>query len=392
MDRNRFNPDKEWMAFNNCMVNLLTKDTSEFSPEFLNTTRIPVTYAGDVYASGHVVDFWNWAADPIISSGPCPKIRKFLYEIMAAEDVELLLDYVAYCLWRDMPYHKWLILRGEGLNGKGTLLTLIRVFLGFENVAAESLTRLLENKWSTAQLYGKLANIDADISKEGLKNTGLLKKLSGNDPIPAENKFLKPFWFQNFAKLILSANEIPETPDDTDAFFRRPVIINMTDQFLGSRMDPHLIDKLTEPEELSGFLWILLERLPRVISEGKRFQVSQDSITQTREKYMQGTHQVKAFADACLEFLPEAANEDEYMIKTPKYEVHDTYLSYCRHHNLTPCGEDKLSRNLKKEFKKEGIELKDKQSGNKRNRTTFWIGLKIKAFKPTEDDEQGTLI
>ena len=33
-----------------------------------------------------------------------------------------------------MPYHKWLILRGEGLNGKGTLLTLIRVFLGIENV------------------------------------------------------------------------------------------------------------------------------------------------------------------------------------------------------------------------------------------------------------------
>lgn len=224
MDRNKFNPDKEWMAFNNCMVNLLTKDISDFSPEFLNTTRIPVTYTGDVYASGPVVDFWNWAADPIISSGPCPKIRKFLYEIMAPEDVEMLLDYVAYCLWRDMPYHKWLILRGEGLNGKGTLLTLIRVFLGFENVSAESLTRLLENKWSTAQLYGKLANIDADISKEGLKNTGLLKKLSGNDPIPAENKFLKPFWFQNFAKLILSANEIPETPDDTDAFFRRPVI------------------------------------------------------------------------------------------------------------------------------------------------------------------------
>ena len=79
----------------------------------------------------------------------------------------------------------------------------------------------------------------------------------------------------------------------------------MTDQFLGSKMDPHLIDKLTGPEELSGFLWILLERLPRVISEGKRFQVSQETITQTREKYMQGTHQVKAFADACLEFCPE---------------------------------------------------------------------------------------
>ena len=83
MDRNKFNPDKEWMAFNNCMVNLLTKDISEFSHEYLNTTRIPVTYTGDVYASGTVTDFWNWATDPVISSGPCPKIRKFLYEIMA---------------------------------------------------------------------------------------------------------------------------------------------------------------------------------------------------------------------------------------------------------------------------------------------------------------------
>jgi tRNA(Leu) C34 or U34 (ribose-2'-O)-methylase TrmL len=132
MNRSNFNPSIEWMAFKNCMVNLITKEICEFSHEFLNTTRIPVIYAGDVYATGPIADFWNYVADPIVSCGPCPKIRKFLYEIMAPEDVELLLDFVAYCLWRDMPYHKWLILRGEGLNGKGTLLTLIRVFLGIE--------------------------------------------------------------------------------------------------------------------------------------------------------------------------------------------------------------------------------------------------------------------
>jgi hypothetical protein len=130
-----------------------------------------------------------------------------------------------------------------------------------------------------------------------------------------------------------------------------------------------------------------------VVSEGKRFEVTQDSITRTREKYMQGTHQVKAFLDACLEFHPAAANEDEpeHLIKTAQYEVHDVYLNYCRHYNLTPCGEDKLSRELKAEFRKLGIELKSKRIG-KKNRTTFWLGLKIKAFKPVEDDDQGTLV
>ena len=78
-------------------------------------------------------------------------------------------------------------------------------------------------------------------------------------------------------------------------------------------------------------------------------------------------------------------------IKTPKYEVHDAYLNYCKYYNLTPCGEDKLSRDLKKEFDKVGIKLKDKQVG-KKNRTTCWIGLKIRAFKRTEDDNQETLV
>jgi P4 family phage/plasmid primase-like protien len=396
MDRNNFNPDIEWMAFNNCMVNLLTRETADFSHEFSNTTRIPVTYTGDVYSTGPIADFWNWVGDTTIITGPCPRIKKFLHEIMAAEDVELLLDFVAYCLWRDMPYHKWLILRGEGLNGKGTLLTLIRVFLGLENVAGESLTRLLENTWSTAQLYGRLANIDADISRESLKNTGLLKKLSGNDPIPAENKFQKPFWFSNYAKLILSANEIPETPDETDAFFRRPVIINMIDQFLGNRMDPHLIDKITTEDELSGFLYVLLERLPKVIEEGKRFVTNQESIAQNREKYMQGTHQVRAFANACLEFDPTRTevggnDNDKDVIYAPKNDVYDAYIRYCNYYHLTPSSESSLSRNLLKEFKYEWTGFGYKNIGGRKDRKLCWIGVKIKQFKPTEDDDQETL-
>jgi phage/plasmid-associated DNA primase len=40
-----------------------------------------------------------------------------------------------------------------------------------------SLHGLLENRFAAAELYGKLANIDADMSKEALKNTGIVKKL-----------------------------------------------------------------------------------------------------------------------------------------------------------------------------------------------------------------------
>jgi putative DNA primase/helicase len=70
------------------------------------------------------------------------------------------------------------------------------------------LHRILENSFAVAELYGKLANIDADLSTDALRNTGTLKKLTGGDLIPAEHKFQRPFKLVNYTKLIFSANEM----------------------------------------------------------------------------------------------------------------------------------------------------------------------------------------
>jgi hypothetical protein len=155
-------------------------------------------------------------------------------------------------------------------------------------------------------------------------------------------------------------------------------------------MDPHLIDKLTTEDELSGFLYVLLERLPRVIKEGKRFIADQETIAQNREKYMQGNHQVRAFAERCLEYHPDGVSDDEHQKTVPKHEVHETYIKYCNYHHLTPSSESSLSRNLLKEFKHEWPGFGYKQLG-KKDRKRYWIGITIKEFKPTEDDNQETL-
>jgi P4 family phage/plasmid primase-like protien len=223
---------------------------------------------------------------------PCPAIMKFMYELMAPDDVETVLDFVAYCLWRGLPFHKYLLFNGSGRNGKGVMTEIIKRVLGHQNVAGESLHRLLDTRFATAELYGKLANIDADMSKEVLKNTGILKKLTGEDYIPAEKKFQPPFKFVNHAKLIFSANEIPITPDETDAFFARLVIINLPNQFLEDKADPHLIEKLTTEQELSGLLEVILKRLPRVLEKG--IYVSDNTIEQNYNKYIQSSNLIRA--------------------------------------------------------------------------------------------------
>ena len=261
--RLEFDSQIEWLTVEDCVINLTTLEARPHSPEFMATTRIPVSYFSK---GGAISDFYEWVNDPLVES-PCPGILKFMNEVMAPEDVETVLDFIAYCLWRSFPFHRYVLFNGSGRNGKGVMLEIIKCFLGNDNVSGESLHRLLGTRFATAELYGKLANTDADLSRDALKNTGFLKKLTGGDYIPAEKKFRPPFQFVNHAKLLFSANEIPMTEDETDAFFSRLIIINFPNQFLGNKDDPHLIRKLTTEEELSGLLRIILRRLPRVLKK-----------------------------------------------------------------------------------------------------------------------------
>jgi phage/plasmid-associated DNA primase len=55
---------------------------------------------------------------------------KCLSEIVSSEDKEIMLDFIAYCLWREYKFANWLLFNGSGQNGKTTLLNMIIRFLG----------------------------------------------------------------------------------------------------------------------------------------------------------------------------------------------------------------------------------------------------------------------
>jgi putative DNA primase/helicase len=253
IDRKEFDSEIEWRACKDCMLNLETGETRPHSPDFMVTLQIPVSY-------GKFLDLPN-------NQFPCPKIMKFLHEIVSDKrDIDTILDYIAYCLWPEMKFHKLLLLNWEGRNGKSTLCKLITRFLRENNVGSESLDQLLNGRFSSSQLHGKLLNIDSDTSKEISKKIGILKKLTGGDQLSAEEKFKAPFNFVNHAKLILVANELPEIKEDTQAIFSRLLIIDFSKTFI-KNANPNLIDELTTEEELSGLLHMLLKRLPRVLKK-----------------------------------------------------------------------------------------------------------------------------
>jgi putative DNA primase/helicase len=356
------------------MINLLTGETAEFSSSFMCTTQIPVIYDYHL-GTAEIADFFRLAEDRRDDPEGRGRIIKFLYEVVTPEDVETILDFMAYCLWRAYRFNFWLLFHGAGFNGKSILLTLIERFLGKENVSGETLDRLLHERFAVGNLFNKMANIDADVSADVIfNNTGIIKKLTGNDLHTGEFKYKDPFKFVNYAKLIFSCNKIPDTDDKTDAFFRRVLIINFTQQFFGDKDDPYLIEKLCTNEEFTILLQHeLLPRLRRIMREGGLKKVTNERLEETYDRYTRGSDPVRYFLQKATTQAPGE--------KVSKLEVYEHYHKFCSIYGLAPESDYSFSRKLSDDH-----HMKYKRGRLNGDIVYFWIDMKLIDWKQVEEE------
>jgi putative DNA primase/helicase len=270
-----------------------------------------------------------------------PRINHFLNEVCPDLSYQqTLIEWAGYCLYHGYPFHCWLILLGGGRNGKSTFLKLLVTFLGRDNVSHISLQDLCNDRFMTANLFGKLANIHNDIPNNPLKYVGKLLQLTGGDPISAGVKHVqKPIRLTNTAKLSFAANTLPKTEVPTDAFFSRPLIVEFPNQFLpnNDNTDPHLIEKLTTPEELSGFLNLALTGLDTALKRGRiHYPFNPD---QMRDQYQR-------FSDPLYSYVQENLVQDQ-MEAITKGKVYDDYVRYAKIHKLAVKKSNVFSREIR---------------------------------------------
>jgi len=212
MEPAEFQPEKHLIVLNNGTLDIEKQELGWHEPLAYLRSRLPVDY--------------NPNAD-------CPRIKQFIEEILP-DDVEQIQEWFGYHLLKDYPYQKAFIFTGSGANGKSTLFQLLTAFLGPENVSNQTLYDLTSNRFAVAELHGKLANISPDVGADELKRTGTFKALTGGDWIKAERKNRDPFKFKNYAKLSFACNQLPTSPDESYAFFRRFIIFELKKQFTGA--------------------------------------------------------------------------------------------------------------------------------------------------------------
>lgn len=270
----------------------------------------------------------------------CPRFLQFLYDIAQGDAVLIvgILEAMAYTLMSGYPIQKAIMCVGSGANGKSTLFGVLRALLGSENVAHVTIQSLVSNRFALEWLNGKLANIAPDLPAKGLMDTGAFKAVTGGDSMDAEIKRVqRPVKIDSYAKQFFSANQIPESPDDSDAFYRRWVILEFKAVFKEGR---NILPELTTPEELSGIFNLLVENFLPVLQKNLHFTFTQ-TFENTRTVYLKRSNTVKAFVEDCMSYAPDAS--------MPKTELYDAYCAYCEAWDLIKQNEIGFWRKLKKE-------------------------------------------
>lgn len=300
----------------------------------------------------------------------CPNISQFLAQVLRPEDIPVFWEIAGYCLTIVRFIQKAALFAGEGGNGKSTALNILQALLGEEAVANLSLQTICNNRFAVGQLQGKLVDIYDDLPPTKLFNTGQFKVLTGGGKAGAEKKFGGFYSFNNTAFFIFAANKVPESADETDAFFRRWVILIFPNKFEGEKADKNLLKKLTTDEELSGFLNHALEGLDRLMQQGDFTNAK--SVEELREQYIKKSNPVSAFVLDCLEEDSEAF--------VSKVELYAAFVEYCNKNALPTTPNNVFGRKLAEV----APFLKPTQRTIDGKRTHCWQGGKLPAL-PAQD-------
>jgi len=363
IDHNEFfsNNIKDKIITLNGILDLKTRELEDFDPEQIFFTKIPVEYNPEL---------------------TCPNIEKHFKAVLEnEEDAEVMFELFGYLLYKEYKIEKAIMFIGDGRNGKGKTLDLMKRFIGIDNCSSVPLQQLETDIYSSSELFNILANLSGDLDSKALRNTGTLKNLTGRDLIAAPRKFLNRINFVNFAKMIFACNKLPKTYDISTAFFNRWVLFEFPYTFLSQEeidiipenerkniklRDTEIIEKISSTGELSGLLNKALDGLDKVM-EQMDFSHSK-GVKSIMDTWIRKSDSFLAFA------LDNLIEEDD--IRILKLELRKAYNKYCKLHKVKPVSDKALRETLFEAFAVSEERDADGQ---------YWRGISFREGKVIED-------
>lgn len=345
----------------NGILNLQTLELTEFKPTKIFFSKIPIKYE---------------------EGATCPMIDKFLTEVLACpEDKDVFYELAGFGLVKSYFMEKAFMLVGNGRNGKTKSIELLKRLVGINNCASVPLSSIDSNSPFVWKLWRRYFNCAGDINSKDLKDTAMFKQLTGGDAISANIKFKNVIEFHNYAKLVFACNELPRVYDYSDGFWERWVLLEYPYKFVEQSVydsateeekkilkikDPQIIEKITTPEEMSGFLNMAILGLSRLL-KNKKFSYTKGCV-EVKNRWIRKADSFMAFCMDCL--------EGDYESRITKKEIRKKYKEYCDLHKVNGVSDKSIKATLQEMF---GVsEEYGKLTEFNQNQEWLWSGIKLK--------------
>jgi putative DNA primase/helicase len=275
-----------------------------------------------------------------------PQFEAFLNRVLPdIERQNVLAEFLSFVFVPTsiLKIEKALLLYGTGANGKSVVFDIACALLGEENVSNYGLESLMDDTgYYRAKIADKLLNYVSEL-KSNIRNgddNNKLKTLFSGEAIEARLPYGEPFRIKDYAKFIFNCNELPKNTEQTNAYFRRFLIINFDQTIPEHEQDKELSNKIVETELSGVFNWVLsgLERLlkQRNFSECK-------AVNEARKQY-------ELDSDSVNQFVCDNDYKASSTSRTLLKDIYNEYKAFCIEDGFRPV--------LKKNFVKRLQRLK----------------------------------
>lgn len=220
------------------------KDYRDFTPYFID-----ITYKPDAPAVPMVDKY----IDNLTNGDPAYK--------------DLLMEVIGYVMITDperiRSLGKFFMFRGDGANGKGTLLQIMKKIYNAKNCTNLSIKQLTDDRFKVTMI-GKLANLGDDIEAEAIDNDQLkvLKNISTADTVATRHMYAESESTTFTIKLYFTTNSDISSFEKGYAYKRRIVWLPMFNKV--EKPDPRFISKLTTNEALEYWIRLIVEGYKRL--------------------------------------------------------------------------------------------------------------------------------
>ena len=220
------------------------------SPDYFNTTALAIPF--DRTAKCPV---WDYYLKSSLGDDP--------------DKIDLLQEWIGYCMTPNNAFHKMLYMRGPSASGKGVALNVLHNLVG-EGQAATFDFASLSADFGLHPLVGKLIGLIWDArtprNSDSMRGLERLLNITGGDSVSVNRKNKDQLsTYKLTARITIASNSFLDIPDHAGAMLRRLNILEFKTSF-AENPDLSLSEKLKQ--EIPGIAVWALGGLCRLYQQG----------------------------------------------------------------------------------------------------------------------------